>query len=231
MKSYLTNWIWHYALWIAIPLLGVALFIGLIANGFVLPLLLLCFGAALLAFRYWDALKTFDLWTLDEWARTKMGAMSIREWHSPYHAAEHFCDPKIVRARNEATAAMNSIMMELIRDQDRTVGANADTIALRRLENESVAPLRNGKRRHADYEAAQVRLDQNNLALARGLLSQLVVGSLVAKGMPTQNDVTHSARIIPASRWRIMDLNIAKAEASGRGLHYIGIVIGKKQAR
>jgi hypothetical protein len=91
-----------------------------------------------------------------------------------------------------------------------------------------VAPLRNGKRRHADYEAAQVRLDQNNLALARGLLSQLVVGSLVAKGMPTQNDVTHSELIIPASRWRIMDLNIAKAEASGRGLHYIGVVIGKK---
>jgi hypothetical protein len=208
--------------------LGVALFVGLIANGFVLPLLLLCFGAALLAFRYWDALKAFDLWTLDECARTRMGAIGIREWHSPYHAAEHFCDPKIVRARNEAAAAMNSIMMELIRDQDRTVGAHADAIALRRSENESVAPLRNGKRRHADYEAAQVRLDQNNLALARGLLSQLVVGSLVAKGMPTQNDVTHSELIIPASRWRIMDLNIAKAEASGRGLHYIGVVIGKK---
>jgi hypothetical protein len=28
-----------------------------------------------------------------------------------------------------------------------------------------------------------------------------------------------------------MGLNIAKAEASGRGFHYIGVVIGKKPAR
>lgn len=217
MKSYLTNWIWGYGSWIAIALLCVAIFIALIANSIVLPLVPLCVGIGLLGFRYWDAIKTFDFWALDEWTRARMDLIGIREWHSPYHAVEHFCDPKLVHARNEAAGQMNAIMMELIRDRDRNAGIPNDT-----------SPLR---RRHGDYEAAQAQRDQFNASLAHDLLRQLVAGNLVAKGMPAQNDITRPERIIPTSRWRVMQLDIAKAEASGRGLHYIGVVVGKKTKR
>jgi len=67
--------------------------------------------------------------------------------------------------------------------------------------------------------------------LSRDLHRQLIAGTLMAKGLPTQNETMRSERIIPKSRWRIMNLDISKAEASGRGLHYIGIVIGKKPSR
>jgi hypothetical protein len=206
------------------------LFIGLVANGIVLPLGLLCVGAGLAIFRYWNAIKTFDMWALDEWVHTKMNAIGIREWHSPYHAAEFFCDPKVVKARNDAAAEMNSIMMGLVRDQDRSTHSFSAAVP-HSSGGQHARPSPSDSRRHADYEAAQHRHDENNLALARALLRQLAAGTLVAKGLPSESDITRSERIIPASRWRIMGLNIAKAEASGSGFHYIGVVIGKKAAR
>src|SRR5665647_69167 len=46
--------------------------------------------------------------------------------------------------------------------------------------------------------------------------------------LPTRDDVAQSERIIPTSRWRVMSLDIAKAQASGLGWHYTGIVVGKR---
>jgi len=85
--------------------------------------------------------------------------------------------------------------------------------------------------RQLEYEAAQAKHDENNLALAHDLLRQLAAGDLVAKGLSTTNDTPQSERIIPTSRWRVMRFDISKAEAFGHGLNYIGIVIGKKQRR
>jgi hypothetical protein len=53
-------------------------------------------------------------------------------------------------------------------------------------------------------------------------------GDLLAKGLPTRDDVALSERIIPTSRWRVMSLDIAKAQATGLGWHYTGIVVGKR---
>lgn len=232
MKSHLTNWIRGYATWAAILLLSVGIFIALVANSVALPLVLICLAAGLFIFRYWGAINAFDLWALEEWTRSRAGSIGIREWHAPYHAAERYCDPAIVKARNEAAAEINFIMMELIRDQSRDVGAPVGARPLPLSEQERAWPPRLGTAgRHADYEAAQARHDQNNLALARDLLRRLAAGELVARGLPTQGDITQSERIIPASRWRIMGLDISKAEASGRGFHYLGIVIGKKLGR
>jgi hypothetical protein len=231
VKSYLANLIWNYASWAALVLLIAVTFIALIANGFVLPLVLLCLAAGLVVFRYWAVIKTFDFWAVDEWARARMDTIGIRDWYTPYHAAEHFCDPNIVRARNDAAARMNSIMMELIKDSDRHVGIPNGASASHHSVTEGVKPFSGGTGlRQLDYEAAQARRDQNNLMLAHDLLMQLMAGELVAKGLPTKNDTTESERIIATSRWRIMGLDISKAEASGRGLHYIGVVIGKKPA-
>lgn len=232
MNSYLTIWIRGYATWAAILILSAATFIALIADGVVLPLVLVGVAAGLVIFRYWAAIKAFDLAALDEWARARMGSIGIREWHTPYHAAELFCDPTIVRARNEAALKANSIMMELIKDPSRNVGAPVEADLIKIPEQEQATRSRsNTAGRHADYEAAQASHDQNNIALSRDLLTQLIAGNLMAKGSPTQNDTTQSERIIPTSRWRIMSLDISKAEASGGGLHYIGIVIGKKPGR
>ena len=231
MISYLTKWIWDYATWAAILILAAATFIASIANGVVLPLVLVGIAAGLVIFRFWDAVKTFDLWVLDEWARTRTGSIAIREWRSPYHAAELFCDPTIVRARNEASAKINSIMMELIKDPSGNVAAPVEAGLLKIPQQERAMPSRSrAAERNADYEAAQVRHDQINLALSRDLLRQLVAGNLMARGLPIQNDMTRSERIIPTSRWRVMSLDILKAEAFGGGLHYTGIVIGKKPA-
>lgn len=232
MNTYIINWIRGYATWLAILLVCAAAFSAAITNGIMFPLTLVIAAVGLAVFRYWDAIKTFNLWGLEEWINAKIDLIGIREWHAPYHAVEIFCNPAAVRARNEAAAEMNSIMMELVKDQSRVVDAPIGADPLKSPSQKNPGPLR-GKLagRHADYEAAQTRHDQYNAALARELLKQLIRGDLIAKGLPVQHDVAESERVIPTSRWRIMGLDIAKAEASGRGWHYIGIVIGKKPVR
>ena len=225
MISYLTNWIRDYVTWAAILILIAATFSALIANGVVLPLVLICLAAGLFAFRYWDAIKAFDVQAFDESVRAITRSILIRDWHAPYHAAELFCDPTIVKARNEATAKMNHIMMNLIKDPSRNVGVAIEAVPEREKTTRSTNST---SRRHADYDAAQAEYDNNNLALSHDLLRQLIAGTLIAKGF---TDTTQSERIIPTSRWKIMNLDISKAEASGPGWHYRNIVIGKKPDR
>src|SRR6185503_16565083 len=145
-----------------------------------------------------------------------------QEWYAPYRAADVYCTPAVVKIRNEAAAEMNSIMMELIRRREKSVEASPSAAH----QGGSVGrPLATS---HASYEAAQVRLNQCNTSLSRELAALLARGELVSKGLLVQNDVARSERAVPASRWRILNLDISKAEASGRGLIYTGIVIGKK---
>ena len=219
------DWIRRYGTWAAILILLVAAFIASRTDSAMLPLVLVCVAAVLVIFRYWDAIKAFDLWALNELVQAKTGSIAIREWHTPYHAAELFCDPTIVRARNGAALKANSIMMELINDPRGNVGI-PDPL---KIPEQRATPSRNNTAgRHAEYEAAQAAHSQANIALSRDLLRQLVAGNLMAKGLPTLNDTIQSERIIPTPRWKLLSLDISKAEASGGGLHYIGIVIGKK---
>jgi hypothetical protein len=228
VKSHPANWIRIYAIWTAILILSAATFIALIANDVVLPLVLVCVTAILFVFRDWDAIKAFDLWALDKWARTRMGSIGIYEWHTPYHAAARFCDPTVVRARNDTAAKMNSIMMELVKEPSGRAAVSVETDRSKNSERERTRPSGSGVTvSYSAYEAARARHEQYNLALARDLLKQLIAGDLMAKGLPTQNGITQSECIIPTSHWNNMSLDISRSEASGRGLHYIGIVIGK----
>ena len=193
MKSHIANWIRVYAIWTAILILSAATFIASIANGAVLPLVLVCVAAILVIFRYWDAIKAFDSWALDKWARTRMGSIGIHEWHTPYHAATRFCDPTIVRERNHAAAKMNSIMMELVKEQSGRVAVPVETDRSKVPEQERTRPSGSGVTvSYSAYEAARARHEQYNLALARDLLKQLIAGDLMAKGSPAQNGITQS---------------------------------------
>jgi hypothetical protein len=210
-----------YAGWAALVLLVAGLFSGLVAGNFAFPLSLLVGAAALAIYRFWNELKAFDFWVLDEWARMRYDALGVGDWHAPHHAAEMYCSQVVVRTRNDAAAEMNIIMMDLIRGQGKTGGASigfeeANSFSSDRTE------------RNAKYDAAQVRYNQCNTALARELLTYLVRGDLLAKGLPTKDDVAQSERIIPTSRWRIMSLDIAKAKANGLGWNYTGVVVGVK---
>lgn len=225
MKALLTNWIVPYAGWAALILLAVGVFSGLFAANHAFPLTFLAGAAALATYHFWDQVKTFDFWALDEWARMRYVALDVREWHTPHHAAEMFCSQVVARTRNDAAAEMNIIMMELIRGQERAttsaIPGAATPADLRMFES-------NRTDRNAKYDAAQLRYNQCNAALARELLEHLMRGDLLAKGLPTLNDIAQSERVIPISRWRVMTLDIAKAQASGLGWHYTGVVIGKK---
>jgi hypothetical protein len=227
VKTNLANWIRSYAILTAILLLLAATFVGSITV--VIPLVLVCVAAFLVVLRYWDAIKTFDLWTLDKWVRARIGSIGIRDWYSPYHAANHFCDPTVVRARNDAAAKMNSIMMELVKGPSghAAVPVETDRSKIPELERTESAGS-DVTVSYSAYEAARAKHEQYNLALARDLLKQLIAGDLIAKGSPTQNGITESERIIPKTHWNNMSLDISKSEASGRGLHYVGIVIGKQ---
>lgn len=226
MKSQLTNWISPYAGWAALVLLVAAIFGGLIAANYAFPLTLLAAAAALAVFRFWQPFKTFDFRALDEWVRMRFDFLGVRGWHAPHHAAEMYCSQVVVRTRNEAAAEMNIIMMELIRGQERIAGvpAGASLTAHAELNTFEI----NRTDRNAKYDAAQIRYNQCNTALSRELLAHLARGDLLAKGLPTRDDVAQSERIIPTSRWRIMSLDIAKAQASGLGWHYTRIVVGKR---
>ena len=226
MKTNLANWIRSYAILTAILLVLAATFVGSI---FALPLVLVCVAAFLVILRYWDTIKTFDLWTLDKWVRVRIGSIGIHDWYTPYHAANHFCDPTVVRARNDAAAKMNSIMMELVKERSIQTEVPADTDRTKNPEQERARSIRSGATvSYSDYEAARAGHTQYNLALACNLLKQLIAGDLMAKGSHVQNGIRQSERIIPTSRWNNMGLDISKSEASGHELHYVGIGIGKK---
>jgi hypothetical protein len=202
----------------------IAFFIGLIGSNAVLPPGLAAIALAFAAFRYWDEIKAFDFWAFDEWVRTRIDSMGVREWHGPYHAAEIYCSPATARARNEAAAEMNTVMMELIRAKEPAEASGRSAFTA----DSDLRGATDASHRHASYDAAQVRHNQCNAALSRELLAQLARGDLIAKGLPVESDTTKSERIIPTSRWRVMSLDISKAKASGSGLNYEGIVIGKK---
>jgi hypothetical protein len=227
MKTKLLNWLWSYARWIILAMLVIAFFIGVIGSNAVLPLGLTAIALAFAVLRYWDEIRAFDFWAFDEWVRTRMDSMGVREWNSPYHAAEIYCSQVTAKARNEAAAEMNIIMMELIRAKE-PAGASASGAFT--MES-NLRGATDASRRHANYDAAQVRHNQCNAALSRELLAQLARGDLIAKGLPIERDTTKSERIIPTSRWRVMSLDISKAKASGSGLSYEGIVIGKKPVK
>jgi len=226
VTAQLANLIRPYAGWAALVFLVVAIFGGLIAANFGFPLVCLFAAVGLAVFRFWEPLKTFDFWAFDEWARMRFDALGVRDWHAPHHAAEMYCSQVAVRTRNEAAAEMNIIMMELIRGQERIVGVSSGP----RLANHTDPKIFENERtnRNAKYDAAQIRYNQCNTALSRELLDHLARGDLLAKGLPTRDDVAQSERIIPTSRWRVMSLDIAKAQASGMGWHYTGIVVGKR---
>jgi len=232
VKSHLVIWIRRYATWIAILCFLTAAFVALIVNSIAFPLLLVCVAMGFVIFRYWEAIISFDMWGFDEWVRTRMEAIGIHQWHSPYRAAELFCNPQVVKARNDAAAKMNSIILELVKDTSRNTAAPPVAAVKGFPDQETAMRSRSDLAgRHADYEAAQTKHEQNNVALSRDLCRQLVAGTLMAKGLPVKDDAPQSERIIPTSRWRILGLDISKAEAFGRGLHYVGIVIGKKPVR
>ena len=227
VKTNLARWIRSSAILTAILLLLAATFVLSITVA--LPLVLVCVAAFLVILRYWDTIKTFDLWTLDKWVRVRIGSIGIHDWYTPYHAANHFCDPTVVRARNDAAAKMNSIMMELVKERSIQTEVPADTDRTKNPEQERARSIRSGATvSYSDYEAARAGHTQHNLALACNLLEQLIAGGLIAKGSLVQNGIRQSERIIPTSRWNNMDFDISKSEASGHELHYVGIAIGKK---
>jgi len=203
VNSQIANLISRYAGWIIILFWAAAAFTALVASNAVIPLIFIAVAAILTVVRYRTDIKNFDFWAFDEWARTRYDAFGIAEWHPVYHASEMYCRHDIVRARNDAAAQMNSIMMELLKDR-----SHASTL-------------------HADYDAAQVRYNQCNAALARELLTYLRRGDLFAKGLLSRNGEAKSERIIPTARWRVIELDISKATASGEGWSYVGIVAGR----
>jgi hypothetical protein len=214
-----------YANWVVIVLLVAGLFSALIAKDIAFPLFLIAAAICLAVARNWQAIKEFDLWAFDEWVRTRVDAIGVRDWQAPYHAVETYCNPTVVAARNEAAAKMNTIMMELVKDEGRAFGNPTEATGFLR-RSETAAGV--SAKRHADYDQAQVRFNQCNVALARELVSYLARGHLIAKGLLMQKDMAKSERIIPTSRWRVMGIDIAKAEAHGQGWSYTGVIIGRK---
>jgi len=224
VNSHLVNLIRSYAGWAALVTLAIAVFIGLVANSFALPVFLLIAACALAIFRYWDELRTFDFWAFDEWIRTRRDSIGIRDWYAPHQAAEMFCNPAVVKARNEASAEMNTVMMEMIRDPSHAPSTFSRVNPFTDPAGSEGSPAR----RHTLYDAAQARYNQCNAALSSELLTRLTRGDLLAKGLLMRDDVALAERIIPTSRWRVLSLDIAHGSASGHGWSYTGVVIGKR---
>ena len=227
VKSQLASWIQRYAIWIAILFLFAATFIASSANGTALPFVLICVAIGLIIFRYWDLINAFALSDFSKWARTKIGSIGIQHWHTPYHAAERFCDLTVVKTRNDAAAKMNSIMMELV-----TGGRDAVAVETNQSnipEQETARLIRSEvTESYSAYETASAVHEQCNRLLARDLLKQLIAGDLIAKGSSTQNGIVQSECIIPKSHWTNLSFDISTSEASGSGVHYVRIIIGKR---
>lgn len=219
LSSPIANGLKPYAGWVALGFLIFALFTSLFARNFMVPLGLYAVALCFALWRYWEEVKAFDFWALDEWLRTRRDALGVTQWHAPHRAAELFCNQVAVRTRNEAAAEMNTIMMEIVRQTRGPYSGSHDF-------SQPVAD--HHAERNARYDAAQVRLNQTDALLSRELHHYLVRGDLLAKGLPTVDGTARAERVIPISRWRVLTLDIAKAQATGEGLKYSGIVVGVK---
>lgn len=219
LASLITASLKPYAGWAALAFLIVALFSSFVARNFAVPLGFYAVALCFAVLRYWEQIRTFDFWALDEWLRTRRDAVGVSDWHAPHHAAEMFCNQVAVRTRNDAASEMNTIMMEIVR---QTKGPYTGPLDFSR----PVAD--HNTERNARYDAAQVRLNQTNSLLSRELHHYLVRGDLLAKGLLSDDGIARAERIIPTSRWRVMALDIVKAQAIGEGWKYSGVVIGVK---
>jgi len=220
MNLHPRHWIDRVPGWL-IAVLGLCgLLTAAVGDHWVLTLALLVIAGALAAYRYQAALRSSDLWSFEEWFTARRAAFGIHEWQSPYQAAALYCTPTIVAARDEAAREMNTMMMELVRGSQKAPAFSAAPTTAGSTEPPRLT-------QQTRYETAQVRHEQCNAALGRELMAQLASGALMAKGLLLSSGAAKSERIIATPRWRLLELNIAKSEASGPAGEYAGIVIGK----
>lgn len=216
MTLHLRDWLDRVPPWL-IAMLGVCgLLVAAVGDRVVPALVLLGLSAGLAIYRYRATLHGSDFWAIEEWIKTRRAAFGICEWRSPYQAAALYGTPAMVRTRDEAAREMNAMMMEIVR------GEHASMETMTGVSAESLRTSQQSR-----YEAAQFRHDRSNAALGRELAALLASGELMAKGLLLGQGSAKAERIIPVSRWRLLELNIAKAEASGPAGDYAGILIGK----
>ena len=204
-----------YAGFGAIGLCVLALYTGLISQNFVLPSSLFLGAAVLAIFRFRDDLRHIHIWKVQEWIWVRWNAFSVPAWLPPNQAAELCCAPDIVKSRNDASAEMNNIMMELVRapNHERDNGQSEPT------------------QLHLVYEAAQKRFASTTMTLSQELLKNLGEGKLIAKGLLMKGEEVRAERLISPSQWRSLVLDASKNTASGEGRNYSGLLIGKLNTR
>ena len=228
MRAYLMALIRTYAGGIIIVLLALNLF--LITGARVISITLIIAVITIATIRHWEAIRDFDFWAFDEWLRGRLNSLGIREWQAPYRAAARYCDPDVVKSRDEAANEMNFLMMELIKHRSDDIAERAiGVVSMADRRGKNVVTLSPETKSPGAYEAAQIRHDRCSAVLTRELVAQLASGELVAKGLFLEGGIIRSERVIPKSRWRILELDFANDEAHGGGLHYNGIVIGKME--
>jgi hypothetical protein len=199
---------------VAGSLVAAAVFTAAVSQSVALPSLLAAASLAIVVFRHRVTLRSLDRAAVREWARTTVAGLTIRDWLSPYDAAALYCNPNAVRARDEAQAEMNAAMMSIVRaPAPGEIGAASGYLA-------------HAAHQRA-YETAQVRYARVNLALGLELGGLLACGELLAKGAAVRAGDEGRARFIPVSRWKRLEIDIAKAKAAGADIGYVGVLIGK----
>jgi hypothetical protein len=171
-------------------------------------------------------------------ARQHIAAWSIRDWQPPSLAQIEFGDTFFVSLLKEADAELAALAKEqdrLREDLTNAVikyGQRGPISGIAQMEAREIPDARAAVFAVAEKIAdAQRTVDARLETVQRTFVERLSSGELIAKGLPVIAGETQPEHVIPADQWRVLALNFRRDTASGHGLVYVGIVVGRPRSR
>jgi len=181
-----------------------------------------------------DHLSPAAIGSLIDASMLRIKSWSVPEWQIAYGARTDWGDSYSVNSLKEAKAELEKLVKEYdglrqeLADALKNHGRRGPSSPVTELEAPEILAARDAVRTKQDeITQAQIRVNLREDSLQRELVSNLSSGELIAKGI----DQAQRECIIPAYQWRILKLDILNDSASGHGLSYVGVVIGKPRRK
>lgn len=158
-------------------------------------------------------------------------------WYSPSFSVGKFADPELVRIHDEKSEnRRKSINVEAIlrRQLSQAIEKNPNrkipsSISVSPKAAQHEEECREKYQTHKDSEA---RIEVEYMAAVQevenNIYDQLRKGMLIARGFLQPVSANPQQILIPNEQWSILEMDFDKATASGHGITYVGVEIGKR---
>lgn len=192
---------------------------------------------------YWITVPlglVMSLWLIIELRlqrNTAFKKFSKTKWYSPSFSIGKFADPELVKIRDEKSEnRRKSITIEMIlrRQLNQAIAKNPN-----RGIPSSISPSPKVAQREEEYREkyqvhkdSEARIEVEYMAAVQdvenNINDQLRKGTLIARGFLQPVSANPGQILIPSEQWSILEMDFDKAIASGHGITYVGVEIGKR---